>query len=57
MKWFCTILSVLLLTTAAAADEDALSGRPRIEIFRVSDPPVLDGQLDDQAWKGAARIT
>jgi hypothetical protein len=57
MKWFCTILSVLLVATSAAADEDALSGRPRVQILRVSEPPVLDGQLDDQAWKGAAKIS
>ncbi len=56
MKWLCTLL-VLLLPVAALADEDALTGRPTIEIFRVAHPPRLDGRLDDAAWKTAAKIT
>ncbi len=55
-KWFC-IAVALLLPTVSLADEDALAGRPRIQIFRVNEPPVLDGKLDDAAWKGAAKIT
>jgi hypothetical protein len=56
MKWLCTLL-VLLLPAVALADENALQGRPTIEISRVSHPPTLDGRLDDAAWKTAAKIT
>jgi len=55
MKWFCISLG-LLLPAVAMADEDALAGRPKLQIFRTSEPPVLDGRLDDVIWKDAAKI-
>jgi hypothetical protein len=35
----------------------ALAGRPTVSITRASDPPNIDGRLDDAAWRTAARIT
>ena len=31
--------------------------RPSVRPTRVQPPPVIDGRLDDQAWRGAAHIT
>jgi len=56
VKWFC-IAVALLAPAVSHADEDALAGRPRVQIFRVNEPPRLDGKLDDEAWRGAAKIT
>src|SRR5262245_56136700 len=38
-----------LAAGTALADE----GRPRIEPVRVDKPPVIDGKLDDEAWRNA----
>lgn len=46
-----------LLPAAAWANENALAGRPRLEIRRVAQPPTLDGRLDDQAWREAVKVT
>ena len=32
-------------------------GRPRVTPTRTAVPPVLDGALDDEAWRGAAHLT
>jgi len=56
LKWFC-IAVALLMPAVSLADEDALAGRPKVQIFRVDEPPVLDGKLDDVAWQGAAKLT
>ena len=32
-------------------------GRPRVTPTRTAVPPVLDGELDDEAWRGAAHLT
>ena len=32
-------------------------GRPRVTPTRTAVPPVLDGVLDDEAWRGAAHLT
>ena len=55
-KWFC-IAVALLVPAVSLADEDVLAGRPKIQIFRVNEPPELDGKLDDVTWQGAAKIT
>ena len=34
-----------------------LAGRPSVEPVRTSDPPSIDGRLDDAVWRRAARIT
>ena len=34
-----------------------LAGRPSVEPVRTSDPPSIDGRLDDAVWGRAARIT
>lgn len=39
---------VVVLCAAVALAED----RPRIELPRLSDPPSIDGKLDDAAWQG-----
>ncbi|HUG55210.1 MAG TPA: hypothetical protein VMR21_16505, partial [Vicinamibacteria bacterium] len=40
----------LIASAGSAADEE----RPRLEIRRAATPPVIDGVLDDEAWRGAA---
>ena len=44
---------------AAAATPAAgiLTGRPAVQPTRTSDPPRIDGRLDDAVWRQAARIT
>ena len=34
-----------------------LAGRPSVEPLRTSDPPSIDGRLDDAVWRRATRIT
>ena len=34
-----------------------LTGRPSVEPLRTSDPPSIDGRLDDAVWRRATRIT
>jgi hypothetical protein len=34
-----------------------LAGRPTVSITRASEPPDIDGSLDDAVWQNAARIT
>ncbi len=34
-----------------------LTGRPSVEPLRTSDPPRIDGRLDDAVWRRATRIT
>ncbi len=58
--WCWCWVGVVLLGTSpglAAANENALAGRPRLEIRRVASPPTLDGRLDDHAWREAVRVT
>ncbi|HUG52763.1 MAG TPA: DUF5916 domain-containing protein [Vicinamibacteria bacterium] len=45
-----TIALGLIASAGSAADEE----RPRLEIRRAATPPVVDGVLDDEAWRGAA---
>jgi len=40
---------------SAAADDFAPVGNPTLEISRASGPIKIDGELDDPAWRGAAR--
>lgn len=42
---------------AGGVSVGVLTGRPTVSITRVSEPPDVDGRLDDAAWRGAARIT
>ena len=56
---FRVVLWVVMLSTAAAAqtpaffDPPALEKRRNIEATRVTVPPDIDGDLDDEAWKSA----
>jgi len=50
-------LSLAVVPGFAHADEEALAGRPKLQVFRVAEPPVLDGRLDDAAWQGAAKVS
>src|SRR3972149_4582976 len=50
-------LSLAVVPGFAHADEEALAGRPKLQVFRVAEPPVLDGGLDDAAWQGAAKVS
>ena len=34
-----------------------LTGQPTVSAIRTSDPPRIDGRLDDIAWRSAARVT
>ena len=35
----------------------AVTGRPTTTAVRVEEPPVIDGRLDDLAWRTASRVT
>ena len=35
----------------------ALAGRPTVRVEIVGEPPLVDGRLDDMAWRGAAKLT
>jgi hypothetical protein len=41
----------------AAVSVGILAGRPTISAIRTTDPPRVDGRLDDAVWRNAARIT
>ena len=43
-----------LLLTGAAADA---TGQPVVTPIRVEEPPGIDGLLDDETWRGAARLS
>ena len=43
-----------LLLTGAAANA---TGQPVVTPIRVEEPPVIDGLLDDETWRGAARLS
>ena len=60
--------SLLTNEEAAAGDVDieppstgpdlgVLAGRPTVRPTRTSTPPRIDGQLDDEVWKTAAKLT
>ena len=61
--------SSLLTNEEAAADDvdieppstgpdlGVLAGRPTVRPTRTSTPPRIDGQLDDEVWKTAAKLT
>src|SRR5437773_2452065 len=54
------LLLALTLSLAAApvfAQTARPPARPSVRPTRVQTPPVIDGRLDDQAWRGAAHIT
>jgi hypothetical protein len=58
MKRACILFAFLLPAVAVAGQENAtLAERPSIEVFRVDEPPELDGRLDDAAWQTAAKLT
>ena len=40
-----------------AVDAGVLTGRPTVRPPRLSQPPVIDGRLDDAVWREAAHIT
>ena len=51
------LVGVALAAPAAAQDAGTASHRPRAAVLRavrVSKPPVIDGQLNDEAWSLAA---
>ena len=40
-----------------AASTGVLAGRPSVMAVRVNEPPRIDGNLDDEVWQQATRIT
>jgi hypothetical protein len=48
---------VVSLGAEPALAQRAPAARPSIRPTRVQTPPIIDGGLDDQAWRGAAHIT
>ena len=40
-----------------AADAGTLTGRPSVRPARVQSAPAIDGRLDDEVWREAARVT
>ena len=55
---WCVPLSVLAQDRPVEADPAAgvPAGRPAVTAIRLKDPPIIDGRLDDSAWRSAARI-
>ena len=54
------LLSVCLVTASLTALGDTVYKKPneiRVRIHRTAQRPVLDGRLDDDAWKGAQPLT
>lgn len=49
-------LVVLLLLAAGAADGAPRQNIRALELVKAESPPVLDGSLDDKAWKNAAVV-
>ncbi len=49
-------LIVLLLLAAGAADSAPRQNLRTLELVKAAVPPVLDGSLDDEAWKNAAVV-
>jgi hypothetical protein len=45
------------LDDRTADDAGMVSGRPTVRPTRIDTPPVIDGRLDDEAWRSAAVIT
>jgi hypothetical protein len=50
------VFAALCLLTAAAAGQERPPARKSVAAPRVGTPPVLDGVLDDAAWRQAATI-
>jgi hypothetical protein len=50
----CAFVVIAPLHAQAPDNPSASSERPRVEAFRVSRPPVIDGNLDDEAWNRPA---
>jgi hypothetical protein len=48
------VIGALWLAAAAAIGQDAGEVRKSVAAVRVATPPVLDGKLDDAAWREAA---
>jgi hypothetical protein len=44
----------LVFAQTAAAPEVSMPARPRLAATRTSQPPVIDGKLDDAVWRAAA---
>ena len=42
--------------TGSAPPAGVLAGRPTVGAARLKEAPIIDGRLDDSAWRGAARI-
>ena len=52
-------LSLWLLTTGSGIEiyQVALAERPHIPAIKVNSPPKIDGDLNDEAWQTAAKVT
>ncbi|MYH29217.1 MAG: hypothetical protein F4137_10250, partial [Acidobacteria bacterium] len=48
-----TLLALALLVGAAAH----AAGQPVVSAVRVEEPPIIDGQLTDDVWRRAARLS
>ena len=54
----CSLLFALCsLFPAVGAPPLFAQSRPSVRPTRVQRPPVIDGRLDDEAWRGAAHVT
>jgi len=51
----CVVAAVPVFVAPATAGQSALSGEP-ITVTRASGPIVIDGDLSDPGWHGAARV-
>lgn len=52
----CALLTVAGLAPMRAGAAKALPDRPRIAAVETALPPMIDGRLDDPAWRDAALI-
>lgn len=59
MKWHAPICIAALLAgcAAPAADDNSFFDVPQTQFKSFAKAPVIDGELDDQCWKDATRIT
>src|SRR5208337_3456134 len=52
----CATVTIVTATMAAQADFALPEPPPPIEMHRAAGPILIDGDLDDPGWRGAARI-
>ena len=59
LSLFVEWLSLWLLTMGSGIEiyQVALAERPHIPAIKVNSPPKIDGDLNDEAWQTAAKVT